>query len=112
MQNSEKVKQIVLEKVKEIGPENVKFYYEGGWQVDNKIFQEPAATTLENLRDKRRELRRITYDCFSAHLRGDSVVCTKGKTLSAAKSGTMPLLTCPKGGSTPMCVACKDYSGD
>jgi hypothetical protein len=80
--------------------------------MDNMLFKDPKAIKCELLRDQRRQTRRITFDCFNAHLDidGEQVFCTKSKKITKNLNGVMPILTCLKGGSTVVCANCESYN--
>jgi hypothetical protein len=76
--------------------------------MNQNVYTEPISTNLEILRLKRRSSRKITYDCFNAHTKGENVHCIKGHIISPRPEG-MSLLVCLKGGSTTQCLNCPDY---
>jgi hypothetical protein len=79
------------------------------------IFRADKASKLAHMRVKARRNRnvhgspkRLTYDCLSAIVKGDEVVCKEGHQFKA----TMFLLTVLKGISSSVCQKCKDYNGE
>ena len=66
------------------------------------LFIEPLATELEQMREGARKKRRITYDCFSAKVGGDKVVCAEGYLLGRR----LTLLSVLRGQSSRVCQDC------
>jgi len=91
-------------------------------KIDKKLFQEPLATRLAEMRIKaRRRLnvfrkrKRLTYDCMKAIVKGDSVVCKKRhkfKMVGRRKKEGLSLLSVLRGMSSSVCQKCKDYDGE
>jgi hypothetical protein len=70
------------------------------------------APELQVLRQKAREIRRITFDCLSAIVKGDHVVCKLGHPIGRGPEGSMLLLTVLRGRSSLQCKNCPDYEED
>ena len=66
------------------------------------LFIEPIATELEQMREEARKKWRITYDCFSAKVKGDKVVCAEGYLLGRR----LTLLSVLRGQSSRVCQDC------
>jgi len=76
----------------------------------NKMFQEPKATELEQLRAKRRSESRIVYDCLSAQVGNDHMVSCP----NAWAANAVSLLTVLRGCAMPQkkCIKCPNYRSD
>jgi hypothetical protein len=72
--------------------------------VNERYFQEPLATKLEQERDGAREKRRLTYDWFNAVLIDGIVCCQKGHELT-----TRSFIAVLKGRSSATCQTCPNY---
>ena len=89
-------------------------------KLSNKTFQEPIADELTKRRIRRRitgrrRKIRLTYDCMSAIVVGDSVVCKWGhkfKRVGLRGKEGMSLLSILRGMSSSVCQTCKDYNGE
>lgn len=67
---------------------------------------------FDELRDiRRRELGRITFDCFNCKLKGMTAHCAKGYKLGLTEDGMLDLLDVLKGVLSPTCKDCEDYDG-
>ena len=80
--------------------------------LPTKCFEEPAATELEQARDKARLRRRIPYDCYNAIVDSkdpERVVCKKGYRLGATRTLSLPLVSVLRGRSSVACCSCFDY---
>ena len=76
----------------------------------SRLFEEPAASELEQRRHQARGKRRIIYDCFNAHARGEKVLCTRGYPLGTKTRNWRSLLVVLRGQSTALCSnSCPDY---
>lgn len=68
--------------------------------------------SLEITRDsKRKELGKLTFDCFQLKEKGDRAYCIKGHPLGRANDGTVPLRLVLGGLLARVCKDCKDYDG-
>jgi len=79
------------------------------------LFKEPAASRLAQLRIKARRKRRLTYDCLSAQVQGDSVICGEGhafKQIGRRDKGGLSLSFVLRGMSSSVCQKCRDYNGE
>ncbi len=66
---------------------------------------------LEAERNKLRELgKRMTFDCISAIVKGDRVVCSRGKMLGQAGDGSLGLITVLRGACSGSCQNCAYYN--
>jgi len=90
--------------------------------IDGKLFQEPMATKLVNMRIQARNKvtafgnkKILTYNCMNAIVKGASVVCKKKhrfKPIGRQKQGGLSLSTVLTGRSSSVCQKCKDYDGE
>ena len=81
-------------------------------KIGEGIFKEPAATKLTQMRIQKRRHRRLTYDCMTAIVQGDSVTCKKGhvlKSIGGRKTPGLSLLSVLRGISSSVCKECQDY---
>ncbi len=75
-------------------------------------FNEPDATNLENIRDKVREKKILTYDCFEAQYpaSGTRVKCAKGHPLSPSGDKCLDIITILTGRRGAYCQSCPDFN--
>lgn len=67
----------------------------------------------EEKRDKhRKDIGRLTFDCFQAKAREDRVVCAKGFTLGNVKDGSMFLIAVLKGRTSAQCKRCAEFDSE
>jgi len=77
------------------------------------FFTEPDASRLDEERHKARETKgRLTYDCFSAKVKGDRVHCDKGHPLFGKRAVDMSLLSVLRGRTSICCKGCPDFDGE
>lgn len=84
-------------------------------KTNGKLFQEPSASKLVQMRIQSRRHKRITYDCMNAIVQRNIVICKKGhvfKPLGRKKTPGLAVLSVLKGISSSVCKKCKDYDGD
>lgn len=79
-------------------------------RCSNKMFQEPKATELEQMRAQRRSEGRIVYDCLSAQVENDHTVSCP----NAWGNNAVSLLTVLRGCTMPQkkCIKCPNYRSD
>ena len=80
--------------------------------LPNKYFEEPGGNQLELLRNKAREKRRITFDCFTAIVKGndpEKVICKRGYRLGGHRTISVLLLSVLRGRASKVCQRCPDY---
>jgi len=80
--------------------------------VKEEWFTEPEATRLQNLRQKSRAKRHITYDCLNNIVKGDRVFCKRGTPFGRGKDGSMMLITVLTGRSSGVCKKCMHFNGE
>lgn len=86
------------------------------------FFRDPMASQLVQLRIKARKKlntlkkkKRLTYDCLSAIVKGDSVLCKKKhafKKVGKRQKEGLSLLAVLRGMSSSVCQSCEDYNGE
>ena len=76
------------------------------------FFQRSEADILTRMRIQTRRKRRITYDCMSAIVKGEIVVCKKGHTFKArgrSNKAGISVFSVLNGTSSAACRNCEDY---
>lgn len=75
-------------------------------------------TQLELLRESRRKVRRIIFDCYHAKVGADSRVrCEMGRSLNqgrgnSSSDGSVNIESVMTGHSCSACVSCRNYEGN
>lgn len=81
--------------------------------INEAIFSEPIATTLDKQRENARlKGKHLTYDCFNAKIDmiGDRVHCSLGVDLGGSQDGSVPLLSVIRGRTCSACVGCGGFN--
>lgn len=66
---------------------------------------------LEEQRDeRRRKAGRISFDCLNLKVRGDRVICAKGKLLGSSRDGSIALITVMRGVLLGSCRECSEFT--
>ncbi len=67
---------------------------------------------LERMRTVKGRTGRLTFDCPNTVVKGDRVLCSKGKLLGQARDGSLALIVVLRGITSGTCKDCGDYSSD